>query len=356
MEEIKEIIRGLRKILKDIGLVGKEIKEESLIERKIKRIKEGEGGPYEIIDLFDYDFSFEGDIGINRKKISQDIKKYGIEAIAWYALFHYYTEDEWGIYYDLDGVIYFTEQIFGQIDINLVKKSLNIIRTHEIFHFQTEMAFTIKELLSRLLPFSFHGPLYHDRYKDLEEALATAIMYRRFRGQSKYKQHLSYLLNGLPDGYSNYQSYLSNRRFIEGLSDLFSYLFFSFFYYKSPHPFLGVLFPANYFFISEERVPQRIIINTQYCVFGPRFLYYDGIKINVYTNDHPPPHVHIFTLKDKERGRFLYPTFDPYNGSPLTNDEKKKLERYWKRYGAKIKEKLKQVYPNCEEVKSEPIF
>jgi hypothetical protein len=70
-----------------------------------------------------------------------------------------------------------------------------------------------------------------------------------------------------------------------------------------------------------------------------------------------PPHIHVFIPPEKEKGKYFYPTLEPFKEEqPLSNSEKKKLKEYFKIYGEKILEKIKQAFPNYPDKHKFPDF
>jgi hypothetical protein len=67
----------------------------------------------------------------------------------------------------------------------------------------------------------------------------------------------------------------------------------------------------------------------------------------VYSNDHEPPHFHLFSPPEREFGRgYSWPDLKPINPrSPsLTIKLKKALQSYFEQYGEAIRVELQQVY------------
>jgi hypothetical protein len=330
---------------------------------------------------------------IDREGIKSQMKDKGIEAIAFYAPYHFFGDRHWGIYYYADATAYFCEELFGKVNTNTLKRAITIIREHELFHFTIEVMFTMLELIFRT---PIYKPMWYDqKAKELEEALATAVKFNKSSGQLKSK--LNKLLSTLPNGYKNYSNYISEQDFKQGLTDLifpvlqsklirqnldrvFQELkeltdpstkdklfqnileFFNNFISLHPSPIYVIFFTHYPYLLPREDVPERLLIKRgdKWIVSGPRFPVYNGCKVDVYVGDHEPPHIHIFIPPDEEKGSYYYPSLQPYRKDknvpppPLSNSDKKKLRNYFKKYGDKIVEKLKQAYPNHPEAQTLP--
>ena len=324
---------------------------------------------------------------IDREGVKSQMKDKGIEAIAFYAPYHFFGDRYWGIYYYADATAYFCEELFGKVNTNTLKRAITIIREHELFHFTIEVMFTMLELIFRT---PIYKPIQNDqKAKELEEALATAVKFNKSSGQLKSK--LKKLLSTLPNGYKNYGNYISEQDFKQGLTDLiFPVLrskliiqnldqaladlsskdklfqeimkFFNNFISLHPSPIYTIFFTHYPYLLPREDVPERLLIKhgDKWIVSGPRFPVYNGCKVDVYVGDHEPPHIHIFIPPDEEKGSYYYPSLQPYRKDknvpppPLSNSDKKKLRNYFKKYGDKIVEKLKQAYPNHPEAQILP--
>ena len=70
-----------------------------------------------------------------------------------------------------------------------------------------------------------------------------------------------------------------------------------------------------------------------------------GMQVVVHTNDHPPPHIHIFIPPGGRETRYKWPELQPLKGDPpLQRSAEKALRRYLDAYGDEIREKLNSVY------------
>jgi hypothetical protein len=288
--------------------------------------------------------SIEGDIEYNRDIVKGKIREEGIEAIAWYAPIHHYGRYYWGIYYDLNAIVYFCEELFGRpVDTNLLNEGIKIIRNHELFHFKIEMLWTSIEI-------ACNNPKYYTSYYNVnnpyEEALATAIQYKK---AYKYRKRLKDILDNLPYGYNEYKDYLSNSKFREAISEILSSVSYIPESIKN-HLDLGtIFFNDKPFIIPETRVPEWLLIdqNNTWIKTDKRFPSYCGCKVQVYSNEHEPPHIHIFIPANKEKGSYIYPDLTPYrNSTPLSNNDLNRLRRYFEKHSNIIIEKIRKVYPN----------
>lgn len=162
--------------------------------------------------------------------IPEELKKGGLDVLAFYCPYHYFG-DNWGIYYYDWKIKTFADMIsaacsLGAKDVH--KLVLRVITQHELLHFQIEYAATINEEITRI----------HSKYakiqstgslKNLEEALANAYAFLEIRLRSSKKLRSSgfqHILEAktmqLPGGYGEYWRYMDWRNLRIGLARLLS--------------------------------------------------------------------------------------------------------------------------------------
>lgn len=214
---------------------------------------------------------------IEKDEILEIFKKRGIEAIAWYAPFHYFEADDWGIYYNLNVLKCLSEEIFGTVTFENILKIVSSIRYHEIFHFLIEMAISRLELMILLFNQKLDiEKIYELRNKIKEEVLATAYQYLK----TQNKDELEYIFSNLPTPYSDYKNIIKkfdielNYFFHEifnvnnELNDLFRSVTTMWVVlildqgmrFSELNIFSEILFKESSFLIPPEYVPERIII------------------------------------------------------------------------------------------------
>ncbi|MBI5359184.1 MAG: DUF4160 domain-containing protein [Planctomycetes bacterium] len=337
-------------------------KIQTLIKSTFVLDSQQEDFPHEVVDLptkneWDgvYDFSLEPDkVGINREQISADIKEKGIEAIAWYKPFHTHDADEWGIYYDAEGIYCFAEEVFGvPVDTNIFRKTIALVRNHELFHFLVEMMCTSLELSdNKAYYLSYQSQ--KAQINNLEESLATAIQFNRFnwvKGRKGSKKKLETMLKDLPDGYRAYANYIADTNFREGLSSLIKTVVGD----KVSDDTNNIFFNTEPFIISSKDVPEYILTDkssSAWLKYGIPFPVFNGCKVNIYPGDHAPPHIHVFMPSpDYERGSYLVePPLASYRNSPILSDkELKKIKSYISKYSDKISKALRNTYRTIPE-------
>lgn len=205
---------------------------------------------------------------IDKDKILEIFKKRGIEAIAWYAPFHYFEAEDWGIYYNFNVIRCLSEEIFGTVNLENIYKIINSVRYHEIFHFLIEMAISRLELM---ITWFNKSNIYKLRNTIEEEVLATIYQYLN----TQNKDEIEYIFSNLPYPYSLFRN--ESQNFESKLEDLFQGILnvqalqdFKNIYLvsilKNPsflsldNFFSEILFKESSFLIPLENVPERIII------------------------------------------------------------------------------------------------
>lgn len=69
-----------------------------------------------------------------------------------------------------------------------------------------------------------------------------------------------------------------------------------------------------------------------------------GMQVLVHSNEHPPPHVHI-QVDGRDYTRYAWPSLQPLKGdAALPGQVRRALNRYVKKYGASIDERVRIVY------------
>jgi len=264
-----------------------------------------------------------------------------IDELAFYLPFHFYRE-RWGIYIRANGILtlaaYLKRRRLYPDDGGLVQMCRDVLLEHERLHFMAEVAAARAELVVRS---KIYHAYFHLRQASLEEeALANAWALER-AGQANWEQALRDWMDGQGPGYRDYATIVSvedaQRSLIRHLLSQ-QHVDFS----------ARTLGPVDFLFDNSSRlsVPVRIVIDPAYPIGrGRPFPKAFSMKICVHTEEHPPPHYHIFMPPNVPYTRYEWPAHAPLDGDPkLSNAEEKKRLQYWSRYGKKIEEKLRAVF------------
>jgi len=161
-------------------------------------------------------------------EIENEIKKEGIEVLAWYRSFHWNPTDKWGIYILDSGIYYIAQTVFNGVPqisrygrpyntLDLLCQSFRLLFLHEFFHYITDISATLIELgdkspQKRYVPYFkniyqniYLHPTTHD--EPIEEALANAYAYNRFQGRD-IRNRIRNFMRGQPSGYSAFEEYI----------------------------------------------------------------------------------------------------------------------------------------------------
>jgi hypothetical protein len=109
-----------------------------------------------------------------------------MDALAWYASFHY-PGLQWGIYIPISGLAYMMQNAFGSLPVPLETKAhlaFHAVLNHELFHFATDYAIAQMEMDYQepwLVPAKRAFRLGIPNYCVEEEQLANAYMLSAFR-------------------------------------------------------------------------------------------------------------------------------------------------------------------------------
>lgn len=303
------------------------------------------------------------------------------EYFAYYLPFHFYKKD-WGIYIRALGI----EQLAAILNINDPKIAKDILFYHELFHFITELAVSrVESKLDRpiyslsgfssgaLLRKGLFGYFFDSQASLLEESLANAYSYNSLR-KSNRRQLLRELYNwmrGLAPGYRDFYRWIG-KKFDKGLEnnvDIIKNICKKFFL-KSDGLYIGWLnIPIDKdekFFISQKNYLKRLEKNPTSIfflkggIYPPTYFVIDisgsrlllvkpfpkkyGIQIFVHANDHKPPHIHIWLIKNNIETKYEWPVLQPLPGCmKLPRKYKKSLENYVQVYGVKIEENIRKA-------------
>ncbi|MEM2179123.1 MAG: hypothetical protein QXO40_03505 [Candidatus Aenigmatarchaeota archaeon] len=285
------------------------------------------------------------------EELEKEIRETGVEALAYYIPFHQ-SKKRWGIYFRVRGVFYLSNYFknkgnFNDIN-NRIKWALEILFYHEFFHFLSEVTAAHMEM-------TYKKPLYNDYQNFLkvapislhiEEALANVYVLKYIK---KYHSHIKKFFDMQPLPYSQYSQFIEDISFLIGKRKLGAIIrihnlseitqtITSFPAIDEPFwEFLFNVMPEKLFL---QDLPIYFVIEKDHPSSNIRFItpVFMGVQIAVYPCDHPPPHIHIWIpAHNKRDGRYLYPSLEPYkNAKPLSNRERKKVQKVIEKYKDKI--------------------
>jgi plasmid maintenance system killer protein len=159
-----------------------------------------------------------------KKKLDEDIKEQGLDALAWYTSFHR-KQSEWGIFIPISSLYFIADNWFENLRVTIEKKLLyafEILYFHESFHYAIdrniaswELAFGLpfRENTSKLLP--------PNKYLEIEEALANAYMLKHLLPKLP-KSGQNSLINAIrnsPAGYRDAECYLDIDKYLIGAEE-----------------------------------------------------------------------------------------------------------------------------------------
>jgi hypothetical protein len=287
-----------------------------------------------------------------------EVRSNGVEALAWYVPFH--QSKRWGFYFRVRGICYLSNFFKNQSNIKdvnqRIKKAFEVLFYHEFFHFLTEITAAHMEM-------SYKKPLYNDyvqfiaktKYGGLliEEPLANAYVLKRIPKRD-YPQ-VKKFFNIQPPPYSTFWKFIPDTDFLIGKRKLgammrihdLTEISIGVIIANLPsrdEPFWEFLFNVTPEKLFLSDLPIYFVKEKEHTTSGIEFktpIFY-GVQIAIYPCDHDPPHIHIWIPADNRRnGRYLYPSLEPYMGAkPLSNKQRKKVQRVIAKYRNKIEEIL----------------
>jgi Domain of unknown function (DUF4160) len=289
----------------------------------------------------------------------------GVEALAFYAPFHFYQQHHWGIYIRDFGLVYLASkflrrQTLTTADNWVLRCAYEFLLQHEYFHFQTELAVSRYEIL--ILQGSIyldHTYLHHflDRNSSwLEESIANARGYREFsrRGAiasknqiDDFKAFLASWMKTQPAGYRDYDRWNGQAGLTKGKSAISSHLHESLRHWRggsieSDADILDLYREAEYSQVPIIRIPDARLLGLRSARPFPKA---HGLQVSVFSNDHPPPHIHVDFLDGDPSVRIGWPSLQPLkHDRGLSRTERRNLIEYLSLHQPKILERLRLVF------------
>lgn len=147
----------------------------------------------------------------------------GIEALAWYCPFHFWSKEKWGIYILDAGIEYLAAKLRPTSDaLDAELEALRILQNHEFVHFATEIAISTIELDRRETLRTMNNlmgtSLFHEHFNEtfatnsadvsepLEEALGNAYAFERLDESGKHV--IGTWMRTQPNGYRGFYAHL----------------------------------------------------------------------------------------------------------------------------------------------------
>ena len=296
---------------------------------------------------------------------AQSIGRFGTEALAYYAPFHFYGPSHWGIYIRDWGVAHLACAYKGTrhltpSDAWILRGAYRFLLEHEMFHFRTELAATRLEFLSAA--HGLYNGHFHDRHAGwLEEAMANASAYRKLAedanssGSAMLLGFVAFLKDWMltqPAGYRDYERWSrSNYYYAKGMRGLTARMLVL---GPSGHPMLQHADPytldlykrSDFSMLPVRRVRDSGLSAMAYFKPFPRA---NGLQAFVYTRDHPPPHVHIEFVATGRVVKLRWRDLEPLDReSRLSGSERRAVCSYLKSNRDDIHSKLLRTYPGSE--------
>lgn len=307
--------------------------------------------------------SGEIDVPVPTPQEEGEIAAGGMEALAFYAPFHFYDHD-WGIYIRDFGVAYIAtrflrRQTLTAADNWVIECAYQFLLDHEYAHFQAEVAVSRYELLFfQRTMYLKHAYQHHflDRYSSwLEESVANARAYqevaRRMPVRASVKQidafrsFLGKWMKTQPSGYRDYDQWSGRNGQTRGRFEITRHLHESLAKWRHKlnveSGILDLYRDATYSKVPITRIHDNRL-NLGSVRYFPKA---HGLRVIVWSNDHPPPHIHVDFLNNSKPVRVVWPSLLPLRPDrQLTGGERRNLYKYLERHQASILERLRTVF------------
>lgn len=294
---------------------------------------------------------------------------HGTDALAYYLPFHFYRT-AWGIYVRESGLKLLTRVLKGvdtsSPDSVWVRLAYEVLYQHEMFHHLCELVASLGEVAWLA---ETYQPYFSDKTAaESEEAMANAYVFRTGvnRRLRDARPRLKDWMNTQGAGYRDFARHTSSQAFQRGQHDISQRMFLATSDGPSWQRFveskLGVDgrgisdWPGQTLFDAVASQKPRIILRDRtylvmdcsppwLSVFKP-FPGFNGVRVEVHTREHKPPHFHVFIPPDRRTylTRYTWPELHPYNGDyQLSRRERHRLDEYLEKYGADIEKKIQRV-------------
>lgn len=310
----------------------------------------------------------DGDFSNSLPRGDSEVSAGGIEALAYYAPFHFYRRS-WGIYIRDFGLAYIAAKFKGSPvlvagDAWIVRAAYWFLWRHEYFHFLTEVASTRMEVLSGQ-PILYQASFSDPSASWLEEAMANAHAYMQLRThvddgltQGQVDEFLRWAadwMKGQPQGYRDYDRWSpSVRAFNDGRRLLVGRMLEWADFLTTHHGSRGLALrskltearhvrafdDADYGHVPVVRVHDSAVPWIRYArYFPPR----DGLRVEVHTREHAQPHIHV-KFADKDEVRLAWSSLEPLDKErALSTGERSRVQDYVDGMFHKIDKKVRSV-------------
>jgi hypothetical protein len=310
----------------------------------------------------------------------RQIEHNGIEALAYYAPFHFYSRTQWGIYIRDYGVAYLASQFLQRrkltsADNLVIRCAYWLLFYHEYFHFQTEIAATNYELLTD--DQKAYEKVFHDAHAHwLEESIANANAYRElsegkdvqltFSLIQQLKGFVSSWMKTQPPGYRDFDRWCKTKATMEkGKSELTRRL-----HRVSNNTSLNIFGAGEHLSVSVGmRIASRDVVDpsilrpfdkSDYSMIPVTRIHDSGIpllksaqlfpksfglQLLVYTREHPPAHIHVEFPGEDNSVRLGWPSLGSLPGERhLSGSEKKNLKSYLQAHHHDVWQKVQKTF------------
>jgi phage terminase large subunit-like protein len=232
-------------------------------------------------------------------------------------------------------------------DSSFVNRGAEFLFQHEYFHCRAESACSRVEIaisVNRPLRRLYGHYFVHGLAAEHEEAMANAQVWRN--GLNHANQHERgrawALMKGQRQGYRDFDRFITPKSFQTGQRQATNFTI-------NPLTFAHPNAPTDFLFLGTTRsqIPRYLVVDAPlpFAIVKP-FPVFAGVKIDVHTRDHPPPHVHISIPPDQMITRYLWPDLKPFPGDrALSGKEEAKFNTYLQKFGSKIEDKVRRVWP-----------
>ena len=292
----------------------------------------------------------------------------GIDVLAYYLPFHFYT-DRWGIYVRASGIISVASMLASATgkrrSSDFANLAYAILLHHERFHFFSEIACSRAELV---LSDERYRHYFHDQGAAVcEEALANAHAFRIAlrRQPAAIRQCVEQWMHKQGPGYRDFSRCLAPAVFADwrrtatrhmrntgmnGIACGDSALYANRVIMRDTVIFRDgrkISLPTEFLYdgLARTVAPLRLVLDAPGVGVLKPFPKYVGLRVQVHSNDHPPPHIHVEMPPGTPFTRLEWPTLDTLTGDPaLSRSEQKNLDKYLSKYWDAIDQKIKEVY------------
>ncbi len=264
-----------------------------------------------------------------------------IDVLAYYLPFHLYGAN-WGVYIRESGILFAATIIKGAAlspsDTWILQKARCLLFDHERFHFQAEVACARAEVV---VGYRLYDPYFSNGFAAAhEEALANATAYRPIKkAKSPIPSRVTVWMKSQGPGYCDFERWISPVKFAAGCRLASQYML-------SEVPTHSPRQPAEFLFDSmRSRPPVYFVLDVSKVRVSKAFPKWNGMQVQVFSNDHPPPHIHLYMPPESLFTRLEWPTLQPLEGDrELSAKQRRKLSEYIAKNETKIDLDIRKTY------------